>query len=258
MKKDEFDNTIKKCLQEQVEHYRVSPQMDARFQSTFDKLCQKEMEEQSMKHFPIKKAIIVAAAAVMVLGSITTIAAGGIKAIKSSSSAHPNYTNYADLSTAEKQANVITNAPKTFSNGYTFSGITVVDQSYMAEDETTTDTFTSLSIDYTKASDSIFYKVQPRPIIDSLKSTTSCDKDGIVYYYTTLQNKFVPADYKPTAEEQAQVDAGTLNIGYGTDTIEYSESKQVWWETNGQQHSLFCMDNTISIEELLEMAYELN
>ena len=49
----------------------------------------------------------------------------------------------------------------------------------------------------------------------------------------------------------------TLNIGVGASEISYSDSKSITWEVNGQARSLFCMDNDISKEDFLNMAFEI-
>lgn len=270
MKNNRLETEIKTTLQEHAAQYKTSPQMEANLMRALDDLQKKESESNhwnvcqhmqggnKMKHFNMKKAIIATAAAVMALGTVTVLATGGVKNIICSSTSFPDYTNYADLAEAESKSGVTTNAPEHFSNGYAFYGINLKQISYRTEEGTQTDSFTSLSIEYHKGSDIIDYSVQPRPMLANTKEgTETVEKDGITYYYQSIQNKFVPPNYEPTAEEYAQMEAGTLNIGVGADKISYSVGKHIWWETNEQQHLLSCMDNDISKEELLDMAFEL-
>ena len=275
MKNNKLDTNIKTALQEHAAQYETSPQMKVNLMHKLDELQKKESEPNhlqschtqmfqrtqggnKMKHFHVKKAIIATAAAVMALGTVTVLATGGVKNIISSSTSFPDYTKYADLTEAEGKAGVTTNAPERFSNGYVFYGINLEQNSYRTEEDIQTDSFTSLSIEYHKGSDIIDYSVQPRPMLaDTKERTEAIEEDGITYYYQSIQNKFVPLNYEPTAEEYAQMEAGTLNIGVGADKISYSIGKHIWWEINGQQHLLFCMDNDISKEKLLDMALEL-
>ena len=83
------------------------------------------------------------------------------------------------------------------------------------------------------------------------------ERYGITYYYHELRNKWVHVGYEPTDEEKAQMEAGTLNIGFGASEISYSDSKSVIWEVNSHEHHLFCMDNDISKEDLIAMALEI-
>ena len=187
------------------------------------------------------------------------VASSGVKFMASHSSVIPDYTKYADLSTAEDSVGVTTNAPEKFANGYRFSGINIVENSYENEEHNSIDTFRSISIRYKNGSDSLSYDVDPRPIMAGFadSATDIIKENDITYYYNEMHSKWVPGNYQPTAEEQAQVEAGTLNIGYGADKISYSDSKSITWEVDGNSHELFCMDVEISKEELLNMALEI-
>jgi hypothetical protein len=81
--------------------------------------------------------------------------------------------------------------------------------------------------------------------------------NGITLYYCYTINKFVPPDYKPTAEEQAQVEAGTLNIGYGSDEIELVVSEYLAWTEDGISYGLMTMDNNLGEDTLIQMAKEI-
>lgn len=258
MKNNQFDKQIKIGLQKQAELFQSATDTDIEFEKIMQGLQQKKMEETKMKRFNMKKAVIATAAAVMLLGTLT-VASGGAKFIESHSSAIPDYTKYADLATAENRAGVTTNAPESFSNGYRFSGITIVERSYENEEHNAIDSFQSISIRYKNGSDDIMYDVDPRPILSwyAEDAIDTIEKNGITYYYNEVHSKWVPGNYQPTDEEKAQVEAGTLNIGYGADKISYSDSKSITWEKNGNQYQLFCMDVDISKEALLGMALEI-
>ena len=258
MKNNQFDDQIKVGLQKQAELFQSTMDTDIGFEKIMQGLQPKKEEEKKMKRFNMKKAVIATVAAVMVFGTLA-VASSGVKFIASHSSVIPDYTKYSDLSTAETSVGVITNAPENFSNGYRFSGINIVENSYENEEHNTIDSFRSISIRYKNGSDSVSYDVDPRPINAGYTShsTDIIEENGITYYYNELHSKWVPGNYQPTDEEKAQVEAGTLNIGYGADKISYSDSKSITWEIDGNSHELFCMDVDISKEELLNMALEI-
>lgn len=265
MKNNLFDNQIKIGLQEQASLFQSTTDTDITFEKVMldaeERKKQHSLHQErgiNMKRFTIKKAIIATVAAVMVLGTLT-VASGGVKYIASHSSAIPDYTKYADLSTAENSVGVTTNAPESFSNGYRFGGITIVKREYENEEHNTIDSFRSISILYKNGTDKLTYIVDPRPVSAKYKSnsTDSMEENGITYYYNELHNKWVPGNYQPTAEERAQVEAGTLNIGYGADEISYSDSKSITWEKDGNKFELFCMDVDLSKEALIKMALEI-
>lgn len=265
MKNNQFDNQIKIGLQEQAARFQSATDTDIAFEKVMLDVeeCQRKrssFQERSniMKRFTMKKAVIATIAAVMALGTLA-VASGGVKYIASHSSVIPDYTKYADLATAEGSVGVATGAPESFANGYRFNGINIVENSYENEEHNTIDSFRSISIRYKNGSDTLSYDVDPRPINEKLKnsSTDTIEENGVTYYYNELHSKWVPGNYEPTAEEKAQVEAGTLNIGYGAAEISYSDSKSITWEKNGNTYELFCMDVDISKDALLGMALEI-
>lgn len=258
MKKNQIDNQLKKGLQEQAALFQSVSDTDDGFETVMRRLQAEKKEETKMKHFNMKKAVIATVAAVMVFGTLA-VASSGVKFMASHSSVIPDYTKYADLSTAENSVGVATNAPESFSNGYRFNGINIVENSYENEEHNTIDTFHSISIRYKNGSDSLSYDVDPRPIMAGFadSATDIIEENGITYYYNEMHSKWVPGNYEPTDEEKAQVEAGTLNIGYGADKISYSDSKSITWEKDGNTHELFCMDVDLSKEQLLNMALEI-
>lgn len=259
MKNNKFDNQIKKGLQKQAKYFEQSDNADNGFDNILSRLQEETNKEDfNMKHFNMKKAVIAAAVAVMAIGCVAA-ASGKVTNIFSHSSSIPDYRQYSDLAAAEAEVGITTNAPESFSNGYSFYGIYISDVGYRDEENATVDSFKSLSIRYKNGSDSVEYEVQPRPLLNTAADsyTDVFEEDGITYYYNELRSKWVTPDYEPTEEEKAQVEAGTLNIGYGASEISYSDSKEICWEINGQEHSLFCMDIDISKEEFIQMALEI-
>lgn len=263
MRNNKLDNQIKKGLQEQVKYFEQSADAGSGLDNILNRLPEEtnnkeNKEDLNMKHFNMKKAVIAAAVAVMAIGCVAA-AAGKVTGIFSHSSSIPDYSKYTDLTEAEAKVGITTNAPESFSNGYSFYGIYISDVGYRDEEGSTIDSFKSLSVRYKNGSDSVEYTVQPRPLLNTSADsyTDTFEEDGITYYYNEIRSKWVTPDYEPTEEEKAQVEAGTLNIGYGASEISYSDSKEIFWEIDGQEHSLFCMDIDISKEEFIQMALEI-
>lgn len=258
MKNNNFDNQLKKGLQDQAALFQSVSDTDDGFEDVMRRLQTEKKEEPKMKRFNMKKAVIATVAAVMVFGTLA-VASSGVKFMASHSNVIPDYTKYTDLSTAEDSVGVTTNAPESFSNGYRFNGINIVENTYENEEHNSIDMFRSISIRYKNGSDSLSYDVDPRPMQADYKnrSTDTIEKNGVTYYYNEVRSKWVPGNYQPTDEEKAQMEAGTLNIGFGAAEISYSDSKSITWEKDGNTHELFCMDVDLSKEELLNMALEI-
>lgn len=73
-------------------------------------------------------------------------------------------------------------------------------------------------------------------------------------YYSKYTNKVVPPDYKPTPEEEKQIEEGTLNIGYGSDEIDVSDCEYISWTDEGITYGILTMDNVLGEQKLTDMA----
>ena len=80
--------------------------------------------------------------------------------------------------------------------------------------------------------------------------------DVTVEYKENLY-KGVPADYEPTAEEQAAVDAGDLQIGYGADEVTEQNYQFLRWEQDGVAYTLTGFDLGMTADELFDMAAKI-
>lgn len=99
------------------------------------------------------------------------------------------------------------------------------------------------------------------PFAPSKAAVVAGEVNGTTLYYIKTVNKFLPPDmeseYKPTEEEQRQMDDGTLNIAYGSTKVEIDISEHLSWEENGIRYSLLTMDNEVGMDTLAAMAKEI-
>lgn len=81
--------------------------------------------------------------------------------------------------------------------------------------------------------------------------------DGTELGYHRMANKFVPPDYTPTEEELKLQEEGKLNIGYGSDKVQEKVSVSVYWVQDGVIYSLFSFNDSLTAEEMFQMAKEV-
>ncbi len=255
MKRNEMDNQIKNLLQHRADAYKVPEES---WMIIERKLNQREGEKNNMKKFSVKKAVIAAAVAVMLTGTVC-LAAGSVVTKCVNSSSIPDYRSYQDLSKAEEKTGVKTNAPEKFENGYSFNGIHIKSERGLDKNDVVVDEYQSLAIHYEMEGKVLTLNVEPR-MTERLEDdfyTQILEEDGVKYYYKVLKNKFVPVEYVPTAEEESQMAAGDLNIGIGADKVTESTSYMMSWTYNNQTYELFTMDVSLTAEEMLAMAREI-
>ena len=82
--------------------------------------------------------------------------------------------------------------------------------------------------------------------------------NGIELSYNKSKYKAVPPDYRPTEEEEAEVEYGSLQIGYGADEITVDNHQSVCWNQDGIQ---YCIINSnyddLTKEDMLKMAKDI-
>ena len=81
--------------------------------------------------------------------------------------------------------------------------------------------------------------------------------NGIRLSYTTQHFRFVPADYKLSAEEQAAIDAGQLAVSYGASKVTDNVFQLMSWKDDGVTYKLLAFDSSMSPEDFEEMAGEI-
>ena len=80
---------------------------------------------------------------------------------------------------------------------------------------------------------------------------------GVTVQYKENLYKGVPADYQPTAEEQAAIDAGELQIGYGANEVTEQDYQFLRWQQDGVVYRLTGFDLGLTADELFAMAGEI-
>ncbi len=261
MWEQDMDGRIRDALSAQIRPFDYESKEDlGREQALRNRVTAQIKEKRNMKHLGWKfKKIAVVAGTMCILGSAMVMAAGHFKGFISSSTALEEFSSYEELEqvAADYQIPFVIQAPEQFANGYAFEKGYPVHVAGMDEEENETKLPTEVSLTYKKDGmpDVTLNEYVSRP--DEEMTGTLHEKEGISYYYTKQDCLFVPPSYELTEEEKAASEAGTLQVSYGTDTVEKTSYSSVQWQADGISYLLMSFESALSEEQMVEMASEI-
>ena len=187
------------------------------------------MKRNKSRYFSVKKAVILAAACCLLIGTVSVAASGKI-AYLVSGFYFKDYNNFEQLSEAEARAGFSIKAVKSFQNGYTFSGMNVSDTNAKDEEGNTLDNYKDK---YEKAEENGLSLYAMEAIHAHETDMRSADKtagiNGVQVKYYVDTYKWVPANYET----------------------------YVIWVQDGIRYSILNLHNASAPEELFQMAKEI-
>lgn len=223
-----------------------------------DKKEKDEMNNVKLyKRGSIKKKIIVALVATMVLGT-TVFAAGKISSIFSSSSIIPTYTTLPTAEQVNKDFKFTPKIVEKFDNGYTFEKGTTNNNEGRDESGNSVKKTKSLDFTYTKGKDKLSLTIENDMIGERSKNAKVIDTySGIELYYNTDAYKFEPADYKLTEQDKQDKLSGKYIFSYGSDKEEITQVQYLDWIQDGIHYSFLAMGSPIEKDEIVKMARQV-
>ena len=255
-KNELLESCIRDSLTEAANQITASDMLKIKIHN---KLSTQKFKENSMKKvFSVKKAVILAAV-ICCLATATVFASGTITQYFSSSSSNPTYT---EIPTAKKLTSDIGYAPKiigSFSNGYSFKGATIVSTSGQSDAGEHLSDFKALDTDYTSADGQTvtLSSNNSGTSVSSTKIDQATNYEGIDMNYSEQAYKFVPVDYKLTADDQEAQANGSVVFSYGSDSIESVTYQFVSWVDGNTNYQLMTQNTVLSYTDLFTMAKEL-
>jgi hypothetical protein len=235
----------------------VSKRFHERVVETLNSLPEQKENGAMYKKIKLKKGILIAAAAILILGGVV-FAAGKTAMIYGYSNSKPDYTSLPSVTEIQKQIDAQPNIINEFSNEYTFKDGSIVHERYVDENEDEKIKYTSVDLRFYKDNKSINVSMKKSGIIpeeyDNIELKTY---NNINMYYSEQTMKFVPPDYEKTEQDIADEASGKYTFSYGTSDVEVHDFKNISWDYNGVNYSLYCMDNDLTEQELYNMAIEI-
>ena len=207
--------------------------------------------KQNKFHF--RKIAIVAAAAIMVIGT-GAFAGGKIVSYISSSSTIPTYTTLPTAQQMQKSYGFSPTILEKFSNGYQFKNVTTVHAKGLDENHQGVSSDKEADILYQKDNENFFMTVTKRASVDGKLAETYHD---IAIYYNSYMNKSFPADYTLTEQDKKDEVSGKYVFSYGSDQIEVQKLQYLSWEKDGIYYSFCALDGSLNEQDFIQMAHEM-
>lgn len=222
---------------------------------------EKAMKRNKIRHFSAKKAVVLAAACCLLIGTVS-VATSGKTAYLVSGFYFRDYKNFEQLSEAEAEAGFSIKAVESFQNGYTFSEMDVSDTNAKDEEGNTLDNYKEIAINYEKAGESGLSLYAMEAIHDRETDKRTADKtvgiNGVEVKYYIDTYKWVPDGYEMTAEDEANMERDDYFISYGgDDEVSENQVSYVIWIQDGIRYSILNIHNASSSGELFQMAGEI-
>lgn len=209
-----------------------------------------------------KKRIVtfaLAAALILALGA-TAYAIFGLRSVGTHEMPETGeYSSLSELKQVEKAVGYPVTAPESFSNGYTFSLLTVKGEAVYDENNEVEKEYYVVHVDYSKpGSPDRYLDLNPVLSADQPESFELRTIDGVSVRLNLDHYKIVPEDYQKTEEDLAREFEGHYYISYGSESIIEYDIAFVSYEIDGVEYMLSDMaaaDGTL--DELAQMAAEL-
>lgn len=249
-----LEKKIRTTLEKKSEEARVDALTSQRIRAN---VYGRIEEERNMKHRNWKK-VVIAAAAICVFGSITAVALNKPKYISSHSSQNEAVRDYEAAKSMMHGFDASAKVVEEFSNGYKFKEAVPKYESTHDEEHNMLEQETSMSFTYEKKGmEDVIFSSSRLTVPGGNPDEVLVLDDGTELGYHRMANKFVPPDYTPTEEELKLQEEGKLNIGYGSDKVQEKVSVSVYWVQDGVTYSLFSFNDSLTAEEMFQMAKEV-
>ena len=233
----------------------------------FQKIRLRTEERRTFMRISKGKKLALALAAVLVIGSVSAIAAGKVASLSSSTDLREAIQSAEE--TAREAGSIFGVTPdyaEYFENGYQFDRGFVTAVEMADENGVSMGAYPEVQFDYLDSeqaeAEAVFLTVSNPP--ETLRAQWEAEgaekqKQETVYGDITLytsedQYLFLPPDETPTEEETALEQEGKLFISYGTETREERVFRSVSWEKDGLHYLLSSYDSGLVVSDLVEMA----
>ena len=160
----------------------------------------------------------------------------------------------------ERQVGFPVSAVEEFSNGYRFRELSLVHSSPVDAEGNALAENLGLNLRYEKAdAPDLYLAVEPAALSNEENAppaTETREIGGVTVRYHYSVYMAVPADYRPTPEEEARVASGELQIGYGSDAVQVNPFADIGFVSGDVRYTLLCFAD-YDADFMFQMAAEL-
>lgn len=247
----------KKMLKESVEEIPwAHGRKEQILREVHREICAAEERRIVMKYSK-KKMAVLAAAALVVFGSVSAVAAGKIVGLQSSRSAEHKLETAKEAEKEAKQVfGVEVEIPEFLGEGLVFQEAYKTEVEAVDESGHVAGTYPEIGISY-GASYDVSLSISRTELLGVQLEEAGSDLrevyNGIELQVNEEPYLFLPPDAEPSEEDKKLNEEGKLSISYGSDEPERRTFSNVSWVMDGVTYDLFAFD-AYGAEELLEMA----
>ena len=249
----ELDERLEQMLVSGLDTVEMTDEADRRVLAG---IHQQIRERSNIMRYPKKRMVVAIAAAVVVTGTITAVAAGKIVGLVSSTNRNEAIHSAVELEKmAEKSLDGNVYIAETLSDGSAFHMGFVTDVKGVDEAGNQVVSYPEVTAMY-GADGQISLSIERRAA-GIPKDTSPNQKEeayqGVVLGVREDNYLFLPPDSTPSEEDLKLEAEGKLYISYGSSEIERKSFKNVYWEKDGLNYLLFTFGDK-NLDELTEMA----
>lgn len=102
-----------------------------------------------------------------------------------------------------------------------------------------------------------YMKAAPETAEPLPPNTQQWQEGDVLFTFYQFDYKFVPPDYEETEEDTAAVNAGSLQLAWGSREVEEHIIQGVVWQEDDVRYMLSGMDLTLTADEMLDMAAQI-
>lgn len=208
-----------------------------------------------------KKAVVLAAAVVLMFGSITAVAAIKIAGGQGFTNVEADSVNYNDIEKKAAECGYSVTGVEEFSNGYVFDEMREsYYQNYDADGAEVGEPEKILNLNYRNEFKGMQLSLSPDKNLPIHEKSIleEFEVKGVKVYVTQYIHLMVPGDYELTAEELKLQEAGIL--GTGTDSVttepKYTYHTNIKWCQNDVEYLLTKISQNVEVEDMKTVATE--
>lgn len=228
-------------------------------QSVMQMIYITEEDKMRTKRTRPRRVVVMTAICCLLLAS-ACFAVSKIVSYESHSQATPQCTDYNDLPELLDEIDYEPIIPSDFDNGYTFKDATLGTEEGKDADGNTVDSGKILDVTYSHPKTD-HVTLSTDPVMQQTDVSTydkTRDVDGVTIGASTFIIKFVPSNYEKTADDIQREKNGTIQISYGTDTIEEEVYNSAVFSKDRITYTLLTQGKKQpSQNELMDMAEEM-
>lgn len=253
----QLENTIKEMYQKQATEIMAPDYMK---QEIDERISSKNVTGFSFALMS-KKAVVLAAAVVLLFGSITTVAAVKIAEVRGYTNVEQDSTDYNDIEKKAKECGYSVTGIEEFSNGYVLNEMRIsYNQNYDADGNEVGEVEKILNLNYRNEFKGMQLSLSPDKNLPIAEKSIleEFEVNGVKVYVTQYIHLMIPEDYEMTEEDLELQAAGILGTGVDGVTTEprYTYYTNIKWSQNGVEYLLMKISQNVDVEDMKTVATE--